>query len=145
MKLKQVGALPFRTVDGGKAVEVLLVTSRRTGRWIIPKGNLDPGRDKRTMAATEAFEEAGVTGALLDRSIGEFSYEKVHSDGQVEAADVEVYALAVAEMLDDWPERQQRLRCWMSPVEASDLIEEEELAAMVLVFGTLPPETYGTC
>jgi len=84
--LQQVGALPFRVSPDGNGIELLLVTSRRTGRWIVPKGNIDSGRDKRTMAETEAFEEAGVRGTLLDGSIGWFGYDKVFADGRCEGA-----------------------------------------------------------
>lgn len=97
------------------------------------------------MAATEAFEEAGVRGALLDRAIGWFGYDKVFADGRCEDAEVELFALSVTEVLDDWPEKDQRDRQWFSPAEAAERIEEAELAALLLVFGALPPDGVRPC
>jgi 8-oxo-dGTP pyrophosphatase MutT (NUDIX family) len=131
--LRQVGALPFRRPKGG-GIEVLLVTSRRTGRWIIPKGHIDPGRDEKAMARIEAFEEAGVEGKVLKRPIGDYDYDKYCDDALIIPAVVTVYPLSVQKLRSKWPEMNARERRWMSLYEASERVEEPGLAALMLAF-----------
>ena len=132
--LRQVGALPFRRRRKSKAIEILLVSSRRTGRWIIPKGHVDPARDDRSMARLEAFEEAGVTGKMPKRPIGTFDYLKYYDDGRIVDSRVTVFPLAVADIHDDWPEKSQRARIWVDLHSASEMVEEAELAGLILSF-----------
>lgn len=131
--LRQVAALPFRRPKGG-GIEILLVTSRRTGRWIIPKGHIDPGRDERAMARIEAFEEAGVEGKVLKKAIGDYIYDKYYDDGRIVPALVTVYPLSVRKLRSKWPEMNARERHWMTLYDASERVDEEALAALMLAF-----------
>ena len=131
----QVAALPFRLVDG--IGQVLLVTSRETRRWIIPKGWPMKGRKDHKAAAREAAEEAGVTGRIGKRPIGAYTYQKRLAD-RAEPCRVMVYALEVEREHSVWRERDQRQRRWYSWVEAAELVSEPRLALMILSLGRSP-------
>lgn len=124
-RAKQCAALPFTGEPG--ATKVLLVTSRGTGRWVLPKGWVERGLKGHELAAKEAFEEAGVVGQARKHAIGAYSYDK---DG-VEMA-VRVFALKVEKLLDDWPEQTQRTRRWFSLAEAATVVDEGELVVLLL-------------
>jgi len=127
----QLAALPWRNET---RLEVLLITSRETKRWVIPKGW--PMRDvsAHDAAAREAFEEAGVEGQVDPTVIGYFSYWKQLGDGSLRALDVDVFALRVTHLLDEWPEKGQRERRWFTPAEAADTVEELDLGRMLRTF-----------
>src|ERR1700740_3621067 len=99
----QYGALPYRLAAGSRP-QFMLVTSRETRRWIIPKGWPKKGKSPRRSAAREAFEEAGVIGAIGKRSLGSFSYEKRLSSGAVVTCEVRVFPLQVKRQNKEWPE-----------------------------------------
>lgn len=124
----QFGALPVR-LRGGRPV-VMLVTSRDTGRWVIPKGWPMPGRSRQQAAATEAFEEAGLRGRIIGRSIGGYSYWKQYRNRRM-LCTVDVFLMRVDEELARWPEKRQRLRHWFTPEEAATLVEEQVLAEII--------------
>jgi hypothetical protein len=126
----QVAALPYRLVPGF-GVEVLLVTSRDTGRWILPKGNIEPGEDERTAALREAAEEAGIWGEVGDAIAGTYRYRKLRSDGKSSAITVSVWPLHVAKIADDWPEADQRSRIWLPPEDAAHAVQEPELQRLL--------------
>ena len=128
----QVAALPFRFVDG--MAQVLLVTSRESRRWIIPKGWPMVGRKDHEAAAREAAEEAGVTGCIQKHPIGAYTYDKRH-DHSVEPCRVMVYALEVEREMTSWRERDQRQRRWLSTTDAAKLVSEPRLALMIRSFG----------
>ena len=128
----QIGALPWRRRDGG--VEVLLVTSRETRRWVIPKGWPMTGLSDPEAAATEAWEEAGVKGLIATVPIGGFTYDKRLKDGSDRLCRVKVYPMEVTAHRDDWPEAEQRDRRWMSPAEAAEAVQEPELSRLILAF-----------
>ncbi|MEH6719473.1 MAG: NUDIX hydrolase [Aurantimonas endophytica] len=128
---KQFAALPFRA--GADGVEVLLVTSRDTGRWVIPKGWPMKNRRPHRAAAIEAYEEAGVVGKADKTSLGTFDYEKRTETGGI-ACRVTVFPLPVSHLLDEWPESAERRRCWHTAAEASELVEEPELQAILRAF-----------
>ncbi len=131
----QYAALPFRLVDGQP--EVLLVTSRETKRWIIPKGKPEKGLSACEAAAQEAYEEAGVTGFVSTKAVASFpSVKRLRSGIEVPAV-VRVFLLDVQAILDDWPERTQRERGWMSPGEAAMRVTESGLVQLMLDFGAL--------
>ena len=121
----QVAALPIRRNPDGSS-SVLLVTSRETRRWIIPKGWPQPQCDDHAAAAQEALEEAGVLGTAVPEIIGSYVYHKRRRRGAT-AVRVSVFVLAVTEELADWPERHQRERVWFTPAEAADRVDEPEL------------------
>lgn len=128
-KIRQVAAIPFRLGEDG-GIEVMLVTSRETKRFIVPKGWPMKGKSGRKAAAIEAEQEAGVTGKTLKEPAGTYSYWKRLAAGFVRV-DVTVYLLAVTEERTDWRERRTRQRAWLSPRDAASLIDEPELATLL--------------
>lgn len=128
--LKQVAALPFRISPEGR-LEVLLITSRDTGRWVIPKGWPMVGRKARQAAEREAFEEAGLKGEIGANPIGKYHYEKRLDDGVAVPCEVRVFALRVDGQHERWPEQSQRAQHWFAPVEAARLVQEDELARLI--------------
>jgi 8-oxo-dGTP pyrophosphatase MutT (NUDIX family) len=104
---------------------VLLVTSRYTGQWIVPKGTIDPGEEPARTAARETEEEAGVRGRISGR-LGAFDYPRGHQTGRVET-----FVLEVTEELDSWPEQSQRRRRWFSLQQALEQVQRPEVLAML--------------
>ena len=126
----QAGALPWRCNVKGR-MEVLLITSRSSGRWIIPKGQPMADKTLAQAAAIEAFEEAGVEGEISHEALGEFEHEKRHwLTGPVRYRIV-VHALAVHRELATWPEQTERKRIWLAPEEAASIVRSEQLAALL--------------
>lgn len=115
-------------------MQVLLVTSRGTGRWILPKGWVNPGQSAAQSAAQEAWEEAGVRGAMDADPLGTYHYAKRLEDGRARPCRVEVFPLRVEAELDAWPEQDQRRRLWLDPAEAARRVEEPELRALLAGF-----------
>lgn len=128
----QYGALCYR-IDNGK-LRVLLITSRRTGRWIVPKGWPIAGLDGSAAAAQEAWEEAGVSGRCTDRSIGFYYYDKVLDGAETMTCMVRVYGLKVAKLAESFPEKEERRRRWFSPKKAAIRVDEPQLAQMIRKF-----------
>src|SRR5438477_2897542 len=104
-KRVQYGALPYR-LSGGSRPQFMLITSRENRRWVIPKGWPKKGKSPQSSAAREAFEEAGVRGAVAKRAVGSFSYEKRLKSGAVVLCDVHVFPLEVRRQSKQWPEKQ---------------------------------------
>lgn len=127
--IRQVAAVPFRMADDGQ-LQVMLITSQSTRRFIVPKGWPMKGRSDREAASIEAAEEAGVLGRTLKDPIGRYRYWKRLSEFFV-PVEVIVYLLAVEDVLSDWGEAAERRRAWLSPVDAATLIDEPELASLV--------------
>ncbi len=123
----QVGALCLQA-DTGK---VLLVTSRGTGRWIIPKGWPMDGRSAGGAALREAWEEAGVQGKVEERPLGRYRYDKKLSRGLSAPVEVQVHLVHVAALDKNFPERKQRQRRWFAPAEAAGLVDEPGLATLI--------------
>lgn len=128
----QFGALPYR-FDGDAGVQVLLVTSRQTGRWIIPKGWPIKGFKPAKTAAREAYEEAGVRGRVSERSLGRYVYEK-WLEGRLASfpCEVQVFPLLVETQLKKWPESRQRKVRWFPVSEAATVIDDDDLRQMIL-------------
>jgi 8-oxo-dGTP pyrophosphatase MutT (NUDIX family) len=126
---RQIAALPFRQRGDG-CLLVLLVTSRETGRWVIPKGWPRPDREDWLSATEEAREEAGVIGKADPTSIGSFTYHKRQTTGTIQVQ-VAVYRLEVTEELAAWPECNERQRCWFSLSEAAAAVAEPELRVLI--------------
>ena len=126
----QVAALPLKRAADG-STKVLLVTSRQTHRWVVPKGWPFPDRADHLAAAEEAWEEAGVRGTADPRLLGTFTYEKRRRNGSVNLT-VAVYALLVTEELATWPESRERERDWFDLHEAAAAVEETELKRILL-------------
>jgi len=120
----QSAVIPFRRTDDG--IEVMLITTIRKKKWIIPKGVVEPGLSPRDSAAAEAFEEAGVHGHVLPEKVGEYRYRKWGGE-----CAVSVYLMEVGEMCADWPERDMRDRRWMGVDEAAGLVKEPALKPII--------------
>lgn len=129
----QVAALCYRTVGGKK--EVLLVTSRGSGRWILPKGWPMEGKSASEAARIEAWEEAGVEPARVSKkSVGTFEYTKDRAEGLPLPCDTNVYPVEVANLASDFPEAGERTRKWFSPEDAAELVDDDGLKAILRKF-----------
>ncbi len=126
---KQIAALPYRKAKHG--IEILLITSRETKRWVIPKGWPMNGKQDHEAAAQEAFEEAGIKGHINEKSIGGYAYKKKKKSGAIVDCVVMIYPLEVSKLLRDWPEKGQRKRKWFKPKKAASLVNEEGLKAVI--------------
>ena len=124
----QVAALPVRRTAEG--LQVLLISSRETRRWIIPKGWPMKGRKDHQAAAQEALEEAGVSGKVHKHPLGAYTYQKRLATG-VQPCRVMVYLLDVEKERTSWPEKDQRRREWLSPDAAAEQISEPGLARLI--------------
>lgn len=122
----QSGAIPYAWAGGRPAY--LLITSRRTGRWIFPKGEVADGLTPARSAAKEAWEEAGVRGRIGKTAVGTYRTEKIvrHSRHLIV---VDLYPLEVEDQARDWPERRRRRRHWATHRQARRLIDNAELIA----------------
>jgi 8-oxo-dGTP pyrophosphatase MutT (NUDIX family) len=129
---RQVAALCWRT--GLAGLEVLLITSRHSKRWILPKGWLQPDLTAAENAAREAFEEAGVTGKIGAQPVGHYHYLKERREGTGIPVSVDVFALAVTKQLDEWPEKGQRSMIWVPLNEAIVKISEPGLRGVLKDF-----------
>lgn len=123
----QVAAI-CREPGNGK---VLLITSRGTGRWVIPKGWPMAGRSLAGAAAREAWEEAGVEGQISEVELGRYRYDKAQDSGFSVPVDVVVYALTVAVLHDKFPEAAERERQWFTLAEAEAAVDETGLKAIL--------------
>jgi 8-oxo-dGTP pyrophosphatase MutT (NUDIX family) len=129
----QYGALPWRKRADGE-LEVLLITSRESRRWVIPKGWPMKDKEPGPCAAQEAFEEAGVVGEPRRKSLGVYHYDKRLRSGRLQHVRVMVYPMQVQEERDIWPEMAERDRNWTSPSEAAALVDEPELRTLLAKF-----------
>ena len=127
--VRQAAAIPVR--DG----RVFLVTSSSGRRWVVPKGQIDPGHTPGEAALVEAWEEAGLVGALDAEPLGAYAYEKLGRE-----LHVLVYRMIVSEVRDDWPERDLRVRVWLTPDEAIERIEEPGLRDLLRLAVLLKPQ-----
>lgn len=112
-------------------VQVLLITSRDTGRWIIPKGWLMNGKTPSEAAAREAWEEAGVTGTVSPELLGVYAYDKIRDPNDALPCIVTVFALRAAKLFDKFPERGQRRRKWFDASKAARKVAEPELRGLL--------------
>lgn len=128
----QFAALCYRIVRGKP--EILLITSRETGRWIIPKGWPMEGKTPGDCALAEAWEEAGVTGHVTGPCLGLYTYMKSMPDSADLPCAVMVFPVLVDKLSDEYPEVTQRRRKWMRRKKAADRIDEAELSHMIRHF-----------
>jgi 8-oxo-dGTP pyrophosphatase MutT (NUDIX family) len=127
----QFGALCYRVRND--KVQVLLITSRNTGRWIVPKGWPMDGHSPQQAALTEAWEEAGVIGKARGNALGIYSYNKANDDKKWPCV-VAVFPVKVARLEKDFPEVKERKRKWFSRKKAASLVHEPELQQMIRYF-----------
>lgn len=130
----QYAALPWRLAEGG-SVEVMLVTSRETKRWVVPKGWPMDDLEPWDAAAREALEEAGVEGEVEAWPLGCYRYDKRLKRGNTRLCEVQLFALRVERERKKWPEKSQRTRQWFTVEAAADAVHEPDLAALIRAFG----------
>jgi 8-oxo-dGTP pyrophosphatase MutT (NUDIX family) len=128
--ISHAGVLPYRV--NGHGLELLLITTRRSKRWSVPKGHCRGEADARRTAATEAFEEAGLEGTVAKHPIGTFSHAKSGPALSAEAI-VLLFPMRVARQLESWPEKGQRRLMWAGPRKAAKLVDPE-LSALIKRF-----------
>lgn len=126
--VRQAAAIPLRDD------RVCLVSSSSGRRWVVPKGQIDPGHTAGEAALVEAWEEAGLVGALDTEPLGTYAYEKMGRE-----LHVLVFRMIVTEIRDDWPERHLRSRVWVTLEEALERIEEPGLRELLRVAFHLGP------
>jgi 8-oxo-dGTP pyrophosphatase MutT (NUDIX family) len=129
-KRVQYGALPYRRRSNART-QVMLVTTRDTGRWVIPKGWPKKRKSPCASAAREALEEAGVIGKVGRDSIGSYSYKKRLKSGAVVACEVRVFPLKVKRQQKSWPERGEREIQWFSRAKAAKAVREAALRQII--------------
>lgn len=128
---EQYGAVCYRTHPDTGEAQVLLVTSRDTGRWVIPKGWPMKGKKPHKAAATEAWEEAGVKGKAYKKPVGRFTYLKGLSNGKSVPVVVLVHLVKVESIDENYREKGQRRSEWMSCQEAARSVREPELKTLL--------------
>ena len=124
--------MPF-ILDEGR-IRVMLITSRDTGRWIIPKGWLKKSISPAELAALEAYEEAGLKGLIGKKPVGEYDYVKRLDDGSDVKCTVTVYPLLVEKQAKTWPEKSEREFRWATPEKAAKLADDDGLAKLLRGF-----------
>ncbi len=129
----QYAALPYRR-GAHSRTQVMLVTSRETGRWIIPTGWPKKRKAPCASAAREALEEAGVVGEVSRDPIGSYSYKKRLKSGVVVACEVQVFPLEVKHQQKTWPEKGERELHWFSPTDAAKVVQEPVLREIIRSF-----------
>jgi 8-oxo-dGTP pyrophosphatase MutT (NUDIX family) len=131
---QQYAALCYRLKKKQPVLEILVVTSRDTGRWIIPKGWPMPGKKAHAVAEREAYEEAGVKGKAHKEAFGSYGYQKNLASGISVACRVQVHLLEVDDLLRNFPEKASRTLEWVSCQEAISRVREPELKSLIATF-----------
>ncbi len=124
--------------DDKNHVKILMVTSRDSGRWVMPKGWEMDGKKPWRAAEIEALEEAGATGFIGQECIGTYRYPKVMADGHIVPCLVRVYPMIVEKLRRNWKERHQRTRKWFTPKAAAKRVDEQELADLLMTLHKKP-------
>jgi len=131
--VQQYAALCFRSLAGG-GIEILVVTSRDSGRWIIPKGWPMKRRKSYEAAEIEALQEAGVRGKVRKKPVGSYTYLKLLDDGDVAPCVVDVFQIEVTDVAEKFKEKGERIIAWVSPDEAARRVREIELKSLLVEF-----------
>jgi 8-oxo-dGTP pyrophosphatase MutT (NUDIX family) len=134
---QQIAALPIRWDKEGR-LRILLITSRETKRWVMPKGWPMDGHEPWRAAKIEALEEAGVRGYISDEAIGAYRYDKILEDGSRLPCLVQLYPMMVDKMLKTWKERHERKRRWFSAKGAAKAVNEPDLKDILEKLDTKP-------
>ncbi len=130
----QYGVLPYRFTESD-SLEVLLVTTRQTRRWIIPKGWPIKGLKPPKSAAREAYEEGGIRGTVGEKAIGVFSYDKaLDANGLTVPCEVRVFPMIVKRQFNTWPEAHERVARWFEPAKALSVIKDKGLRDLIEPF-----------
>ncbi len=135
-RAEQIAALPLR-FEGNKP-RVLMVTSRETRRWVMPKGWTMDDKKPWQAAKIEALEEAGAKGMVADQKIGTYRYKKRLQDGSKIKCRVTVYPMLVEKLKRNWKERNERQRHWFSLKKAAQLVDEKDLSELLMNLNDKP-------
>lgn len=127
---EQIAALPLHMEKTGK-LRVLMVTSRDSGRWVMPKGWTMDGKKPWEAAKIEALEEAGAVGYVSDDPVGVYHYDKRLGAKRKVRCRVTVYPMMVEKLKRRWKERKERKRHWFSLKKAAKLVDEKELSLLL--------------
>jgi 8-oxo-dGTP pyrophosphatase MutT (NUDIX family) len=127
---RQCAALAF--AERGGELRVMLVTSRETRRWVLPKGWTEKDVPPHEQAAREAYEEAGLVGEIAPEPVGSYTYEKRLPDGSTVPCEVDVFPMRVERQLKSWPEKRQRETAWFALGQAAMAVDEGGLAMLLL-------------
>lgn len=130
---RQSGVIPYRIKDG--KLQILMITSRKSGKWIIPKGVIEPYMTPQQSAAQEAYEEAGIFGRVQDEPIGRYASEKWGG-----VCTVTVFPMLVTKEYAEWMEMKFRRRKWMSPERAAEKAGKKDIKNMIVRFIDKFPE-----
>lgn len=128
----QVAALPWRRVDD--EIEIMLITSRDTGRWVLPKGWPEAREPLCSAAAREATEEAGLRGSISHIEAGRYFYAKGLASGEEVPCEVLVFPLQVDSVAERWKEKHARTRKWVSAADAPSMVNEPDLGQIIAYF-----------
>jgi len=128
---RQAGAMAWRIGKDGP--EIVIVTSRRTGRWVFPKGGIDSGMSEAATAAQELHEEAGIIGSAADQPIGTYQTAKIRPP-LIWTIEIALYPVKITEVLTDWQESTQRERRFVSIDMAEQLLSERAMADLARTF-----------
>lgn len=131
---QQYAALCFRRLPDHDGIEILVVTSRDSGRWIVPKGWPMKRKKPWEAAAIEAFQEAGVRGKVGRKPVGHYTYLKLLDDGEVVPCVVDVFQIEVSEVAAKYKEKGERTVAWVAPDEAARRVREIELKSLLVEF-----------
>lgn len=131
---QQYGAICFRYVGETSKIEVLVISSRDTGRWVVPKGWPMKKKKPHEAAAIEAWEEAGVRGAVHKTAVGRYTYLKFLDDGDVVPTIVDLFQIEVTVQKETFKEKGQRQLAWVEPDEAARRVRELELKSLLVDF-----------
>lgn len=132
----QYAAICYRREMPAGTLEMLVVTGRKSGRWVLPRGWPMEGRAPHRVAEREALEEAGIKGKADKKAVGCYTYAKHLDDGRVAPCMVEVFAVKVDKIVKKYREQGMRERRWVSFIEAQNLVDEPELRSLILKVGT---------
>ena len=136
----QVAALPWRLGKKG-TIEIMLVTSRDTRRWVLPKGWPEGEESLSEAAAREAQEEAGILGRIATTELGSYYYGKRLTTELERRCQVLVFPLEVRKTAEKWPEKKRRTRQWFEATEAASVVQEPDLAELIAGFGQNPKKS----
>ena len=134
---EQIAALPMRWDKSG-TLRILLITSRDTGRWVMPKGWTMDGLKPWAAAEIEALEEAGAKGYISHEAIGIYRYPKIMDNGRIVPCRVRVYPMIVEKLRKDWKERKERTRKWFSVKAAASKVDEQDLSDLLMTLMKKP-------
>ncbi len=133
----QIAALCYKPRFLTKSLQILLITSRGSGRWILPKGWPIKGHSASETAAIEAFEEAGVIGEADPGHLGKFAYTSKKNRSAKKGTAAYVIPIRVKAMQRDFPEKGQRQLRWCDLQKAIENVREPELKTILKTFGGL--------